>query len=120
MSRLTVTHSLPPLVADEVCNILVACTHRFRKVRQAALTYASSIIETFAALMCDRKVVFTLLEILTLMRRSCELQYTDEVSAEYGRGSPRSPLTTVLARTRVPLGQNGSYPAAYGRLCGPQ
>ena len=29
--------------------------------------------------MCDRQVVFTLLEILTLMRRSCELQYTDEV-----------------------------------------
>jgi phosphatidylinositol 4-kinase len=31
-------------------------------------------------LLCDRQVVWTLLEILTLMRRSCELQYTDEVS----------------------------------------
>jgi phosphatidylinositol 4-kinase len=34
-------------------------------------------------LMCDRQVVWTLLEILTLMRRSCELQYTDEVSDCY-------------------------------------
>jgi phosphatidylinositol 4-kinase len=71
---------MPAVVADEVCNILVACTHRFRKAREAALAYARQILETFSALMCDRKVVWTLLEILTLMRRSCELQYTDEVS----------------------------------------
>lgn len=83
LSRLTVTHSLPPMVADEVCKILIACTHRFRKVREAALTYARTIIETFPSFLCDRKVVFTLLEILTLMRRSCELQYTDEVRKSF-------------------------------------
>lgn len=86
MSRQVVIHSLPPVVADEVCKILVGCTHRFRKVRETALNYARQIIETFSALLCDRQVVFTLLEILTLLRRSCELQYTDEVSRDrHGR-----------------------------------
>jgi phosphatidylinositol 4-kinase len=79
LSRQVVTHSMPPRVAEEVCRILVACTHRFRKVREVALGYARQILETFSALLCDRQVVFTLLEILTLMRRSCEMQYTDEV-----------------------------------------
>lgn len=50
------------------------------KVREKALAYARLILETFSALLCDREVVFTLLEILTLMRRACETQYTDEVS----------------------------------------
>lgn len=70
---------MSPLVPDEVCNILVLCTHRTRKVREASLAYAKQVLEGFAALLCDRKVVFTLLEILTLLRRSCEYQYTDEV-----------------------------------------
>lgn len=75
---------MPSQVSTEVCDILVACTHRYRKVREVALGYARQILETFSALMCDRHVVFTLLEILTLMRRSCELQYTDEVSTVEG------------------------------------
>lgn len=80
LSMNAVTHSVSPLVADEVCSILVHCTHRSRKVREASLAYAKQILESFAALLCDRQVVFTLLEILTLMRRSCEYQYTDEAS----------------------------------------
>lgn len=77
---------MPPQVPEEVCAILVACTHRYRKVREVALGYARQILETFSALMCDRLVVFTLLEILTLMRRSCELQYTDEVGVSTAMG----------------------------------
>jgi phosphatidylinositol 4-kinase len=83
LSLQVVNHRMPPVVATEVCKILIACTHRFRKVRETALQYARDILETFSALMCDRQVVWTLLEILTLMRRSCELQYTDEVSDCY-------------------------------------
>ncbi|OCF44647.1 phosphatidylinositol 4-kinase [Kwoniella heveanensis CBS 569] len=96
LSRQVVTHSLPPIVADEVCKILVACTHRMRKVREVALHYARQLLETFSALMCDRKVVFTLLEILTLMRRSCELEYTDEYSPVYDFSSDKMDLTLHL------------------------
>nr|XP_018260847.1 phosphatidylinositol 4-kinase [Kwoniella dejecticola CBS 10117]OBR83005.1 phosphatidylinositol 4-kinase [Kwoniella dejecticola CBS 10117] len=91
-----ITHSLPPVVADETCKILVACTHRMRKVREIALSYARQLLETFSALLCDKKVVFTLLEILTLMRRSCELQYTDEYSPVYNFKSDKMDLTLHL------------------------
>jgi phosphatidylinositol 4-kinase len=80
LSRQAVDHNMPDAVSEEVRKILVACTHRMRKVREVALSYARQVIETFSALMCDRKVVFTLLEILTLLRRACEMQFTDEVS----------------------------------------
>ncbi|KAK4686496.1 phosphatidylinositol 4-kinase A, partial [Tremellales sp. Uapishka_1] len=96
LSRQAVTHSLPQIVSEEVRKILVACTHRFRKVRETALTYARQIIETFSALMCVKEVVFTLLEILTLMRRSCELQYTDEYSPVYEFRSDKMDLTLQL------------------------
>ncbi|WVQ84613.1 hypothetical protein IAT38_006768 [Cryptococcus sp. DSM 104549] len=96
LSRQVVTHSLPPTVASEMCKILVACTHRMRKVRETALSYARQILETFSALLCDRQVVFTLLEILTLLRRSCELQYTDEYSPVYEFTSDKMDLTLHL------------------------
>ena len=79
MSHEVVSHSLPLLVSEETCKILLACTNRYRKVREVARNYAKQIVETFSALLCDRQVVFTLLEILTLMRRSCEMQFTEEV-----------------------------------------
>ena len=110
---------MPPQVAEEVCAILVACTQRYRKVREVALGYARQILETFSALMCDRLVVFTLLEILTLMRRSCELQYTDEVSW-VSDGDRNLELMTVLASVRVQVGQDGHHAATDRRLCCPE
>ncbi|ODN73286.1 hypothetical protein L202_07835 [Cryptococcus amylolentus CBS 6039] len=90
------SHQLPPTVSQEVCLILVACTHRMSKVREKALVYARSLLETFSALLCDRDVVFTLLEILTLMRRACELQYTDEYSPVYELSSDKMDITLHL------------------------
>lgn len=59
--------------------MIVATTHRYTKVRQIAVKYLNAILTSFAALMCDRKIVFTLLEVLTLLRRSCEDELVDEV-----------------------------------------
>ncbi|GMK56681.1 hypothetical protein CspeluHIS016_0305210 [Cutaneotrichosporon spelunceum] len=96
LSMRAVQHSMPQSVSEEVCKILVLCTHRMRPVREAALHMAKQVIETFSALMCDRNVVFTLLEILTLMRRSCEMQYTDEYSPVHEFHSDKLDLTLVL------------------------
>ena len=67
-------------ISEEVRRLLIASTHRYRKVREVALKHLDAILTSFAALMCDRQIVFVLLEILTLLRRSCEDVYTDEVS----------------------------------------
>lgn len=108
------------MVSEEVCQILVGCTHRFRKVRETALGYARQILETFSALMCDRLVVFTLLEILTLMRRSCELEYNDEVSCQIQIPYYLPLINLVLADLRVQVGQDGADTSADRRLCGPK
>lgn len=96
LSFKAVQHSMPHSVSEEVCKILVRCTHRMRKVREAAIHTARQVIETFSALMCDRTVVFTLLEILTLMRRSCEMQYNDEYSPIHEFRSDKLDLVLVL------------------------
>jgi phosphatidylinositol 4-kinase len=71
---------MPATVSEEVRKMIVATTHRYAKVRQIAIKYLNATITSFAALMCDRKIVFTLLEVLTLLRRSCEDELVDEVS----------------------------------------
>jgi phosphatidylinositol 4-kinase len=60
--------------------MIVATTHRYAKVRQIAIKYLNAILTSFSALMCDRRIVFTLLEVLTLLRRSCEDEFVDEAS----------------------------------------
>jgi hypothetical protein len=52
-------------------------------------------------MMCDRQIVFTLLEILTLMRRSCEHQFTDEVSLVQANVTVGTDGGVVFAGTRV-------------------
>lgn len=83
------------------------------KVREKALAYARLILETFSALLCDKEVVFTLLEILTLMRRACETQYTDEVSQRRFRLVQMTDARPVLPRIRVFFRQDGSHPSPH-------
>lgn len=96
VSQRVVEHHMPHTVSIEVRKVLIACTHRIRRVREVALQQAKQIIETFSALMCEREVVFTLLEMLTLMRRSCEMQYTDEYSPIHEFKSDKMDLTLIL------------------------
>lgn len=81
MSATVLEHSMQAsVVSEEVRKFMIAATHRYRQVRKVALKHLDAILTSFAALMCDGKIVFVLLEILTLLRRSCEDTLTDEVS----------------------------------------
>lgn len=77
------THSMPSVVPEEIRKLLVGATHRFERMRIVATRYLNDTLTTFSALMCDRKIVFTLLEILTLLRRSCEDEFNEEYSPAY-------------------------------------
>ncbi|KAJ9110206.1 hypothetical protein QFC20_003058 [Naganishia adeliensis] len=79
LSSQVLDHDMPDTVSEEVRKMMVATTHRYAKVRQIAVKYLNAILTSFAALMCDRKIVFTLLEVLTLLRRSCEDELVEEV-----------------------------------------
>lgn len=70
---------MTPAISDELQKLLIGCTHRFKKVRDVSFLYLNGLISSFPSLMCEAKLVFSLLEVLTILRNSCEEQYTDEV-----------------------------------------
>jgi len=119
------------VVSEEVRRLLIASTHRYRKVREVALKHLDAILTSFAALMCDRQIVFVLLEILTLLRRSCEDVFTDEVSISDAYCTPNGlvslhaadaiqTLHTVLPCISLSFRQDGSLSGNHGRLRCPQ
>lgn len=77
------TQSLPGELLDELQVLLISSTHRVAKARAVASKYLDKLITYFPSLMCNPLLVFAILEILTLLRRSCEGQYVDEVRPEF-------------------------------------
>lgn len=73
--------ALPYHLSSELCNLLVASTHRVARAREVASRYLNRLIISFPSLMCDSTLVYAILECLTLLRRSCENEYFDEVCA---------------------------------------
>jgi phosphatidylinositol 4-kinase len=72
--------SLPETLSSELQELLVLSTHRMENARDVASKYLHRLITSFPSLMCDPPLVFAILEVLTLLRRSCESEFTDEVS----------------------------------------
>jgi phosphatidylinositol 4-kinase len=73
------TQSLPGELPRELQVLLTSSTHRVAKARAVASKYLHRLITFFPSLMCDPPLVFSILEVLTLLRRSCEGEYVDEV-----------------------------------------
>ena len=73
------TQSLPGELLAELQVLLVSSTHRVAKARTVASKYLHRLVTFFPSLMCDPSLVFSILEVLTLLRRSCEGEYVDEV-----------------------------------------
>ena len=73
------TQSLPGELLGELQVLLTNSTHRVAKARAIASKYLNRLIMFFPSLMCDPPLVFSILEVLTLLRRSCEGEYVDEV-----------------------------------------
>lgn len=79
LSRQVVEHSLPDHISEELRALLVASCHRVSKAREVASRYLNLLITSFPSLMCDPPLVFAILEVLTMLRLSCEGEFTDEV-----------------------------------------
>ena len=74
------TQSLPGELLGVLRVLLTSSTHRVAKARAVASKYLHRLIMFFPSLMCDPPLVFSILEVLTLLRRSIEGEYLDEVS----------------------------------------
>ncbi|KAN0064997.1 Phosphatidylinositol 4-kinase stt4 [Thecaphora frezii] len=90
-------HALDPRVSSEVKALLLGTCHRVAKVRQVSQSILDKLIEALPSLLCDQDVVVTMLEVLTLLRQSCECEYRDEYSPVYHFRSERAGIAFELS-----------------------
>ncbi|KIJ17012.1 1-phosphatidylinositol 4-kinase, partial [Paxillus involutus ATCC 200175] len=88
--------ALPNHLSTELCNLLVSSTHRTARARDVASKYLNRLITSFPSLMCDPKLVYAILECLTLLRRACENEYTDEYNPIFEFHSERTGVNLQL------------------------
>ncbi|KAG8217643.1 hypothetical protein J3R82DRAFT_5796 [Butyriboletus roseoflavus] len=88
--------ALPYHLSSELCNLLVASTHRIARAREVASRYLNRLITSFPSLMCDATLVYAILECLTLLRRACENEYLDEYNPIYEFHSERTGIRLQL------------------------
>lgn len=98
--------ALPVHLSYELRNLLVASTHRVARAREIASKYLNRLITSFPSLMCDPTLVYGILECLTLLRRACENEFTDEVpfmpviamEASFDHDDSTTPYTSFIPR----------------------
>lgn len=79
MATKIVDHSLNAHLTSELQSLLVTACHRITKSREIAFTLIDRLITGFPSLICDSSLVFSLLDILTLLQASCDGSHLDEV-----------------------------------------
>lgn len=93
--------SLPKSLSLELQQLLVLSTHRVERVRDVASQFLNRLITSFPSLMCDPPLVIAILEVLTLMSRACEDEFTDEFNPIYEFFSERAGITLHLPDSYV-------------------
>ncbi|EDR14914.1 uncharacterized protein LACBIDRAFT_187897 [Laccaria bicolor S238N-H82] len=88
--------AFPKHLSTELRSLVVGSTHRVAKAREIASKYLNRLITSFPSLTCDPLLVFTILEVLTLLQRSCENEFVDEYNPVYEYYSDRSNVTLQL------------------------
>ncbi|KAL1668533.1 hypothetical protein GGF50DRAFT_96468 [Schizophyllum commune] len=93
--------ALPERLSGELRLLLVASTHRVAKARDIASRYLNRLLTSFPSLMCDPPLVFAILDVLTLLRRGRENEFTDEHNPVYEFHSERSDVTLELTDSYI-------------------
>lgn len=89
-------HSLDDSVRQQVRNLVIACTHRLKKVSTLSNKWVQRMIVTFPQLMCDKALLTLVLELSELLWLSCENEMTDEYCPNYTFTSPKVGVTINL------------------------
>ena len=103
--------ALPEELSAELRELLVLSTHRIEKARDVAFKFLNRLLTSFPSLMCDPPLVLAILEVLTLMSRACEDEYTDEVpitSAFWAVAAINSPYHSIIHFTSFTRSELGS------------
>ncbi|KAI0782195.1 atypical/PIKK/PI4K protein kinase [Abortiporus biennis] len=88
--------SLPTELSKELRALLVGSTHRITRARDTAAKYLNRLVTSFPSLMCDQPFVIAVLEVLTLLRQSCENEFINEDNPTYTFQSEQAEITLQL------------------------
>ncbi|KAF5125838.1 Phosphatidylinositol 4-kinase STT4 [Metarhizium anisopliae] len=88
--------------ATQLANIFCICCHRIERVQQAAFTCADRIIRDVPSALCQRKSLFALLELLSLMWSSC-------LEAETDLYAPESTFKSEIGKVTVELSDDYDF-----------
>ncbi|CAH7669300.1 hypothetical protein PPACK8108_LOCUS3895 [Phakopsora pachyrhizi] len=91
-----VRHKEVTHIHEEILEVLKSTCHFSSRIRSVALRYCQDIITSFPSLLCNFETICAMLELLTLLRVSCEGEYEDEYSPRYTFHSERANLTIDL------------------------
>ncbi|KIJ56890.1 hypothetical protein M422DRAFT_238481 [Sphaerobolus stellatus SS14] len=96
ISKKMVDHNVPLALTKELRTLLIYSCHRISKTREIASRYLNRLIATFPSLLCNSALVYAILEVLTLLRRACEGEYTDEFNPVFVFTSERAGINLEL------------------------
>lgn len=86
-----------PYVSKQLAMIFSACCYRIERVHQVAVTCADRIVSKVPSALCQKQSLFALLELLTLMWKSCLEAETDEYERKSSFTSIRGNVTVELS-----------------------
>ncbi|CAG8512007.1 16686_t:CDS:10 [Gigaspora margarita] len=78
-----IAHTINENFRAQVRNLMIATCHRLEKVHQLAIKQLDSLMTAFPSLLCDKKLLYLLLELIGLVWQSCDNEYTNEYSPTY-------------------------------------
>ncbi|KAL2783900.1 hypothetical protein BJX66DRAFT_317608 [Aspergillus keveii] len=67
-----------PFLSEELAGFFVACCHRIERVQKVAILCANRIIQECPSALCEKHSLFALLELLTVVWKSCLEEELDE------------------------------------------
>ncbi|KAI9739596.1 MAG: phosphatidylinositol-4- kinase [Cirrosporium novae-zelandiae] len=91
-----------PYVAKQLSQIFALCCHRIEKVQQVAATSADRILRAVPSALCQRSSLFALLELLSIMWKSC-------LEADIEEYSWSSTFTSARAKISIELSDDYDF-----------
>lgn len=86
-----------PQIAQQLAIFFEGCCHRVARLRRAASAAAATIIRNIPSALCQKASLFALLELLSLMWRSCLDAETDEYDWKSTYTSEKGKVTLQLS-----------------------
>lgn len=86
-----------PMLAQQLISMLQACCHRNAKVRQVATLCADMVVDQFPSVLCNKTSLYAMLELLTLMWKSCLDEETQDAEWQSEYVSIKGNVTIQLS-----------------------